>query len=312
MLLPPSLQMTPFFAPFHLAVIVIPALLLFSLATLVSGYRHAPTIRQFILTVSGGALSTFLALPLEIVGGFLSVIVVVIIVSVFPAGLAEVERLMSFAEQWMNSSMATGTMDEAALERISQTLLTSPVVLGILALILGVLTPLVEEFGKTLVMGIAGFWQKPGLSRAFLWGAACGLGFAMVEGFSNGAMGLGELSGWLGGVVARMAATAMHAFTSGLLGLGWGYFWQKRRWGLPLMYLAAVVFHGLWNFNVVVMLGSTGMAMSRTSSLAGVVSLLGIGLQLLLAVVSPIGVIGIPFLLRRGNRVAEDAKSEVG
>ncbi len=299
LLFPPALQMTPLFAPFHLAVIVLPALLLFSLAVLGSGRKQAPTIRQFILTLSGGALSTFLALPLEMLGGLLSIIVVVIIAAGFPAGQAEVERLMSLWEQWMNTARTSGTMDKAMMEMASKTLLTSPVVLGTLALTLGLATPLIEEFGKTLVMGIAGIWQKPRLSRAFLWGAACGLGFAMVEGFTNGSMGLGELGGWFAGVVARMAATAMHAFTSGLLGLGWGYFWQKRWWMLPLTYLAAVMFHGLWNFNVVVMLGSAGALMSSSSPFAGLLPLLGVGLQLLLAVVSPVGVIGIPLLLRK-------------
>jgi RsiW-degrading membrane proteinase PrsW (M82 family) len=155
----------------------------------------------------------------------------------FPNGNNEVMRLTTMVDQWM--VMPPTTMEEIV------PLISSPVVIVIITITLGFITPLIEEFGKTLIMCAMRIWQRPGLTQSFVWGAACGLGFALVEGVGNGALGLGDVGGWLGGAGARSLATAMHMLASGLMGLGWGMLWQKRWWGLPLSYVAAVVFHGL-------------------------------------------------------------------
>ena len=288
--IPADRQNTPLFAPLHLGMIVLPALFLLSLITLTAGREAALTFRQMIVTMTGGVMTIFLALPVELFGFLFSAVMVIAVAIVVPGGEAEVTRLTNLAQQWA----ATPPADmESALSVIA-----SPVVLAILALTLAVVAPLIEEFGKTLVMGVMGFWEHPGLTRAFVWGAACGLGFAMVEGISNGATGLGEMGGWLGGVGSRVLATAMHALTSGLIGLGWGFFWRKRRWALPLAYAVSVIFHGLWNFNVVLMAGGTGLG--TTSSPIGYVLLAaGMGMQGLLLLVTPAALIGIPFFLRR-------------
>jgi hypothetical protein len=106
--------------------------------------------------------------------------------------------------------------------------------------------PLIEEIFKTLAAGVAARWARPDPARALLWGVAGGAGFALAENLFNGA--LGGTEGWAPGAVARIGATAMHCFTSGLVGWGWGQLWTERR-PLRLLgaYAAAVFIHGVWN-----------------------------------------------------------------
>ena len=141
-------------------------------------------------------------------------------------------------------------------------LLASPMVIITLVFTLAVVTPLVEEFGKALIVGVMGIWVRPSALTTFVWGTACGLGFAWLEGISNGAIGLGGAAVWLGGVGLRFFSTAMHCMTSGLIGLGWGWSWGGRRWALPLAYGVAVFFHALWNLAVIVGLGGLGLTAS--------------------------------------------------
>jgi len=249
-LLPVSWQGTFASMPFHLALIVLPALFLFSLVVLVVGRAFTLTWRQSVLAMASGLLSTLLALPLEMIGFLFSVAVVAFVAVFFPGGQAELMRLMGTLQAW--SEMATSMVSPEEL----MTLLASPVVLGILVIVLSLITPLVEELGKTLIMPFVGFLEKPSLARAFLWGTACGVGFAVIEGTYNGGLAVGEAGGWLAGVLMRLPATTMHAFVSGLTALGWGIFWQKRqhRWvWLIACYAVAIVFHGLWNFNAIIM-----------------------------------------------------------
>ncbi len=289
----------PIFAPLHLGLAALPAFLLLSLMTLTAGRYRTLTLRELIATMSGGVAATLLAIPVEIVGFGICAVLVVFVTLLLPGGEAEISQLMATLEQW---SIAPLPGIEETLSQIA-----SPVILGVLALTFTVVAPLVEEFGKTLVMGIMGMWRRPGLTTAFLWGAACGLGFTVIEGISNGAGSLGEVMGWLGGMGARAAATSMHMLAGGIVGLGWGFFWRKRRWALPLAYLAAVLFHGLWNLNAVAAIG--GAAIGTTASPIGfVIAMAGMGLMLILALCAPLALLGIPVLLRAHE--TELARSE--
>ncbi len=176
--------------------------------------------------------------------------------------------------------------------------IASPMVIITLVLSLSVIAPLIEEFGKTLVMGVIGIWVRPSVIASFVWGVACGLGFAWLEGVSNGAIGIGGTTGWLGAAGVRFFATGMHCAASGLLGLGWGAFWRGRRWVLPLAYLGAVTFHGLWNLNVILSVG--GLAWSTTNATAGGLAAgFGVLFESTLILVSLSSLIGIPLALRR-------------
>jgi RsiW-degrading membrane proteinase PrsW (M82 family) len=296
--LPAPLHSTVWFAPFHLAMIACPALLLFSFVILAAGREAAPTRRQTVISVGGGIFFMGAAMLLELVGLLFSSFFVVLLAALTSAGQAEVDRLLATMQHWAQLSP-----DEISLEALLA-LLASPVILGILALTLAVFTPIIEEIGKTVFIALLGYWKRPGLLTAFLWGVASGLGFAIVEGIYNGGLGLLDMDSWLVGVAVRIPATAMHALTSGIVGLGWGCFWQRRRrWVLPLSYLAALSFHGLWNLSAVGFIGgvaSAAIAFPDGSFLPGtVVGIIGIGLLTLLALLTPVGLFGIPLMLKK-------------
>ncbi len=288
--IPVRFQLNPLFAPLHLIVMSFPALALLLMIALLVGRHAAPTFREAVLTLTGGASSILLALPLEIVALVIVLIVVAVIALIFPGGEAELMRLTGLVENWQEMEP---TMDEAL------SLLASPIVLLGLTLLLAVATPLIEEFTKGIVVGLLGFWKRPGLLSSFAWGAACGLGFAIVEGVTNGSMSLGDTAGWVGSIGARALATTMHAFASGVVGLGWGLFWHKRWWwALPLSYLCAVLFHGLWNFNVILLLGGAAEGVSG-SGIGFAVLFVGIVLGLITVVTALVGVFAVPLLIRR-------------
>jgi len=295
-LTPDDWHQRPIFALLHLGMAAIPAFLLFTLMTLTVGRYRALTFRRLIAAMSGGAASVALALPIEIIGLVISIIMVALVILVVPGGIEEINRISALAQQWMS-------MPPTDMEQILE-VIASPVVLMMLFLVLVIVAPVAEEIVKTLVISVMGFWHRPGLTQAFLWGAACGLGFAIVESVTNGANGLGERWGWLGGMGARALAAAMHMLTSGIVGLGWGFFWRKRRWVLPLAYGIAMLFHALWNFNAVVSIGGTAIG-TVSSSLGFVISAIGMGLMVVLALFAPFALISIPVLLRSYEKKTE-------
>jgi hypothetical protein len=295
-LTPDEWHQRPIFAPLHLGLAALPALFLLTLITLTAGRYRALTFRELVAAISGGAVAVVMALPVEIVGLVVGASVVVLIALVLPGGAAEINRIIALVEQWR--LMPPADMGQM-LEPIA-----SPIILVMLFLVFVVIAPVVEEIVKTLVMSVMGFWHRPGLTQAFLWGAACGLGFAIIESITNGASGLGERWGWLGGMGTRAFATAMHMLTSGIVGLGWGFFWRKRRWVLPLAYIVAILFHAMWNLNAVLSIGGTGIGIS-TSPIGFVIAALGMGLIFILALFAPIALIGIPVVLRAYETKAE-------
>jgi hypothetical protein len=288
-LIPEDWQQRPIFALMHLGLASIPAFLLLTLVVLSAGRYRALTYRELIAAMSGGAASIVMALPIEIIGFAISVLAIVLVALVLPGGVDEINRMGAIAEQWRS-------MPPTDMEQIGEAF-ASPVVLVFLFLVLVIIAPITEEIGKTLVMGVMGFWHRPGLTKAFIWGAACGLGFGIVESVTNGAGGLGELWGWLGGMGARALAVAMHMLTSGIVGLGWGFFWRKRRWVLPVAYGIAILFHALWNLNAVMSIGGTAIG-TVSSSLGFIVAAISIGLMVILALFAPFALIGMPVLLR--------------
>lgn len=288
-LLPPRWHHTPYIAMLHLGLIMLPAFLVFSLITLAAGRLAAPTLREGILSTTGGMLAVLPAIPAEVLGLVASGVGVVAIATLVPGGAAEIDRLSSLFDRWM-------TTPPTQIEDVLS-LMASPVVLAVMAITLAVFTPLIEEFGKTLVLGLMGIWARPSATRAFTWGVACGMGFALVEGVTNGASGLGDTLGWISGVGARALATMMHMLSSGLMGLGWYFFWRRRYWALPLAYLGAALFHGLWNLNIVAIIG--GIGLGQTAPWAYAIAVVGVLMELALILLTPIALIGIPLLLRR-------------
>ena len=289
-LIPSLTQASLAFSAFHFALIGLPGLALFSLAAVASGSDAAISIRHWIVGLTAGVSTIILAVPVELMGLIVSATIGVLVTRLLPGGAGEVERLGALLQQWAERP-PTDQADVIAL-------LTSPTVLVTMVLTLAVVTPVVEELGKTLILGVVGIWFRPSVRMAFVWGAACGLGFAWLEGISNGAIGLGGNAAWLGGVGLRVFATAMHCTTSGLVGLGWGWFWQGRKWALPLSYGAAIAFHGLWNLAIILGLSGVGLAVS-TPRIGYLLIAVGVLVEVGLALTAVISLVAIPLALRK-------------
>lgn len=279
--------------PFHVALIVAPAMLFTAFVFLAAGHHANVSRRQAVLLFTSGAFSTLPAIVVELFGLLFSGMIVLFGAVFVPGGLAELERLMLQLEQW---SLMT---PEALTEDVLMSLLASPIVLAVAFLALAVVTPFVEEVCKTAALVVVGFRRHPRPLQAFLWGVAAGIGFAVIEGVLNSAMSLTDTATWAAGIGSRVPATAMHAFASGLIGLGWGYFWEgKKRWLLPLCYSISILFHGLWNFSVIAVAGAQSVV-TLPAWLSGGTSIVGVLVVSALAIVAVLGGIGLPALLRR-------------
>lgn len=289
-LLPRLTETDVVFSLFHFALIGLPGLFLFSLLSLAAGSDAALSLRHWVVAAVAGASTIVIAVPAELIGLVASAVTGVAATLLFPGGSDRVAALTATLKRWSERPPT----DETEILAI----LASSTVLITLVLTLAVITPVVEELGKTLLLGVMGVWRRPSVVASFLWGAACGLGFAWLEGISNGAIGLTSTAAWLGGVGLRVFATAMHCLTSGVVGLGWGWFWQGHRWRLPLAYAIAIIFHGLWNFAVI--LGLSGLGLTGSAPGVGYVAIgAGALLEVSLAVGALAGLVGIPLALRK-------------
>lgn len=288
----------------HVALITLPALLFLTFTALIVGSDSASNRRRLVLSLNTGAFSTMLAFPLEMIGLLFSSLGVGVLAAIVPGGVAELERLQEQITVWLNSPMPTVTEEQLI------SLLGSPIVLGVLALTLAVVTPFVEEIVKTLIIVPLTRRERPGARRAFLWGAGCGLGFAIVEGVLNSINSLGAPGQWASGIALRIPATAMHAFVSGLIGVGWSAFWRnRRRWLLPASYLISMLFHALWNFSTIGIVASSTLVMGNDGSftpeivLGSTLALASGGVLLILILLAPTLLLGLPWWLRRRKEI---------
>jgi RsiW-degrading membrane proteinase PrsW (M82 family) len=180
-------------------------------------------------------------------------------------------------------------------------ILTSGWALGLI-IELAVVAPLAEETTKPL----AAMVRRPRNARdAFLFGAAAGTGFAMIENvlYSSGWF-FGSLEGWLPIAVVRMLGAGLHAFGAGMV--AWGFF--QLRSGAPgrwrrfwLSFWVALTAHGLWNGSVAV---AVALAAAReTGGLRGRydASAWGVVLLVLLAI---LGVCILAALLLAAKRIS--------
>ncbi len=279
-------------APFHVALIAVPAVLFYTFTLLAAGCNAGVSRRQATLMFTSGALSTLPAIPLELVGLLFSGLMVAFGAALIPEGQAELEQLALQLEQW--SQLAPETLSPDVLT----TLLASPIVLAVAFITLAVITPIVEEVFKTVALVAIGFRKRPHPLQAFLWGAVAGIGFAVIEGIFNSVASLTDAVSWASGIGSRLPATAMHAFTSGLIGLGWGYFWRgRKRWLVPLCYAASILFHGLWNFSVIAVAGTQSL-LTTPVWLSGATAVIGVLVIGLLAILALVGTLVLPLLLR--------------
>jgi len=227
------------FPLFHVAAVVLPALVILGLA----GWRLGGVTRWrdiALQTSSGALLATFLAMILETIVFMGLLFAALIAVAVQPSGLEQIEQLTILLEG------ITQVQDLDSLAFLAR----SPLVIAAVFLVAAVLIPLIEEAVKAI--GVPFFaYRRPSLAQAFLWGLAGGAGFALAEGMFNAA---GALEVWGAVALVRTGATTLHCFTGALMGLAWYNLLVERRWGRALgLYAASVSVHGLWNALTVAM-----------------------------------------------------------
>lgn len=286
----------------HVAVTISASLFVINLVARFTGRENAMNWRQAITGMAGGASGVLIAFPVELIGLLVSATALVLIAQLIPGGRAEVDRVMAI----LGDIPTMMTMESTPVMESSLTaLLTSPLVIGTMLLGISVITPFIEEFGKVMVMLFVWKADQPltskldargRLARAFIWGAVCGLGFAIVEGVFSGASALTAQTAWTQDVLVRLLATNMHVFVSGLVGLGWGMSREYKWWWLPVFYLGAVTLHGIWNANALLMVWAAAIETGAAVT-AQIVSISGIVVQVLLSLLAFSAVIAIPVVL---------------
>jgi hypothetical protein len=143
---------------------------------------------------------------------------------------------------------------------------------------IAIAAPIAEEFLKPLGVIILGrYVRSPG--EAFLLGASCGAGFAIVENLFYESV-LHPV--WGGIVFIRSIGAALHPMGAGLMALGWyGVFhghpsaWRR----LGVLYLVAMTQHWLWNMASVAFVLSLGPTISSGKF---TINIIGIAVEIVL------------------------------
>lgn len=294
-------------APLHVAASAAGACLV--LAWIVGTARRgggAVTRRPFMGSLAWGGLGgTGLAIVAESLLALLVLLAAAIYLGIArPDWLAQLQRLA-------DGMQSGGGLDERFLASLARSPLTWLVVL------VGgcVVVPFIEELAKSLAVPLV-IAAGRSVSRldGFLFGAAAGAGFALLEGATNGSLALAAGSAWWGTMLMRVAAAGMHALAAGIGGLAWQAGLAERRWlraaGLGLL---AMALHGAWNFCALSislaglgLVGAGGSAAliggALTVALTGLLGVLCVGVVIALAV--------IPRRLAREAGAEVEAKAE--
>ncbi len=213
------------------------------LAFLIQQTGSASTWRRVTLCAAAGA--TLSVAAVLTIGGVVPLIVVTLAAALRDLG-AQLLRDLVFTE---------GTQTVAQLFFSDAGLLAVATV--------AIAAPIVEEGLKPLGVIILG--RRVGSPReAFLLGAACGAGFAVLENIMYESV---VHPIWGGIVVVRSMEAALHPLGAGVVALGWyGVFHgHPRAWvRLGGLYLVAVTQHWLWNMaSVAIYLVTGSQVLSR-------------------------------------------------
>jgi RsiW-degrading membrane proteinase PrsW (M82 family) len=274
----------------QLSAAAIPAILMIFIAR-----RNGPPLsgrRIWALYLGGAWLAPLLSLIAE---GLL-----IIPVGLFLLGQSnDLPQLQQLIEQIRQGS-AVGLSDRQTIDLISQPTIWVPVLLFV-----SLIVPLIEEAFKSIAI-----WPllprrlDPG--EAFIGGVICGAGYAFVEALLLAAPD----PQWSLTMVARVGATMMHSFTTGLVAWGLVKAWNEKKVGTIMRaYGGAVFFHGLWNATTLAIVGFGVKSMTEPASSEGIL-LAGALVGLLLLFGLAIGaLIGIHTLSKRFNPPRADLES---
>ncbi len=281
------------FPPFHILAAACPAL---AILAYVARSTRTVSWRSASLEVSHGALlapMTALAAELMVI---LGLVVAVSFIVVFTPGGAE--RLMQLSADLQDPAWVETP------ENLAQ-LVLSPAALAVIVLVFVVLAPLIEEFLKALGVLLLGCRLR-GRAEAWVWGVACGAGFALAESLFNGSI---ALEGWGIVVVTRWGASLMHCVASGIMGLGWHDALVSRRpWRLLTAYARSIGIHALWNAAAVGVAVPSLLALTTPDNVVaqGIAGLILLGSLAVLILLS----LSIAVLLVRSTRAVRTTEAE--
>ncbi len=168
---------------------------------------------------------------------------------------------------------------------------------------LAIIAPFAEETTKPL----GAILRRPRTARdAFMFGAAAGTGFAIIENILYASGWFWSFDYWLSVSTMRMLGAGLHAF--GAAFVSWGVFQLRDkkagRWRrLGLAYLIAFSAHSVWNGTIAVtQVIYAGRSEFGASALSNDALAWGVGLQAFLAAIGALIATG---LLVAGKRVRE-------
>ncbi|MBN1264466.1 MAG: PrsW family intramembrane metalloprotease [Anaerolineales bacterium] len=183
-----------------------------------------------------------------------------------------------------------------------------PTSIMLLMVYLGLIVPLIEEFLKTFALWpVIRRITNPG--EAYLAGALAGAGYGLFEALMLAQPGPSFLQVGL----LRIGATFLHSATAALT--SWGMFKalrEKKWWIAPLSYGVAVLLHGLWNINAVVM--SWLSLEEATEGLLYTLQQYHLDLlpPLVFLLLSAGTLVSLPWMANRTNRTNRDLKTASG
>lgn len=278
------------FPLFHVAAAILPSLIVLFLVG-----RSLPGVTRWrdvtLMLGSGAFLSTFLAFALEVIAVLGLLITTFISVGLQPGGQDLLQALATHLQD------PTWLQDPADLTF----LVRSPILLVVAFLVFAGLIPLIEESIKTVGVGLLAY-RRPSLSQAFLWGLACGAGFALTEALLNTISGL---DAWAPVILLRVGATLLHCSTGALMGLAWYAILAERRWGRAMgLYAASVGIHGLWNALAAAMT-FISLAMMDNEPTDGILAISGLGILatltmlVILATAMGLSLLGLTLYVRK-------------
>ncbi|GAB4581102.1 MAG: hypothetical protein Fur0022_38490 [Anaerolineales bacterium] len=189
---------------------------------------------------AGLMLGPGLILFFELMGGVIAVVVLVFWLAPLPGFTEELQQLMTLVQ-------SSPTLDPSDLLPFAEKyLLRESVLVGGLLFIAG-FVPLLEEFLKPVGMWLMNK-QTLTPARGFLAGMLSGAAFGLFESLLQGVSG----EAWITLAIARSGTSLIHIFNSGLVGWGFALAWQQRSlWPWLTRFAVAVLIHGLWNGNTV-------------------------------------------------------------
>ena len=190
----------------------------------------------------GGLGATSIAFAGELIVGSALALVVWLALGTTPGAQDAVSDVVG---QLLQSVTTLSPAAPGSLEGLSLAPLLRPSIAAAAIGLLGLAGPLLEELAK--LAGVI-LLRPRTRAEAFLYGVAVGAGFGVLEALLTGAASIGPA--WSLAIVARAAATLMHATTCGIAAVGWRRLADGEAGAGTARIGLAVALHALWNLGV--------------------------------------------------------------